>query len=114
MNNSMISLQLSSCLHREHIRLGRDGHPIEMHRVWDVVKVRGKRLIAKGESTEDSYSLPLPETVRWPLTVRAAWRFRRANPQFTRWAMGADAPLMPVYKIADVEIGVEPGPQIRQ
>ena len=84
--------------------IGRDGHPIEMHRVWDVVKVRGKRQIPRGEATDDAYSIPLPEGTTGPLRVRVAWKFRRANPDFTRWAMGPDAPLMPVHELGSVEL----------
>ena len=84
--------------------IGRDGHPIEMHRVWDVVKVRGKRQIPRGGSTDDAYSIPLPPDVARPLSIRVAWRFRRANPEFTRWAMGPDAPLMPVHELGAVEL----------
>jgi hypothetical protein len=86
--------------------IGSDGHPIEMHRIWDVVKVRGKRQIEKGGQTEDEYSFALPEGAVGPFVVRAAWNFRRANPAFTRWAMGEDAELMPVHVLGSVELTV--------
>lgn len=79
--------------------LGPDGRPIEMHRIWTVVKVRGKRKVGKGESIVDRYDVPLPEGVQGPITATATWWFRRTNPDFTAWALGPDAPTMPVYDI---------------
>jgi hypothetical protein len=91
------------------LELGRDGKPLQRHRIWDLAKIVGKRQIGQGLSTDDAWAVPLPADPAWPLTVRATWKLRRANPEFTTWAMGADAELFPAHEIAAAEVSV-PGP----
>jgi len=86
--------------------LGRDGKPIEHHRVWDVAAVEGMRQIPRGESIEDDYEIPLPEGTTGPLTVRIGWNFRRANQDFTDWVFDDDGTTFPVHELASAEIVV--------
>lgn len=84
--------------------LGRDGKPIEHHRIWDVAAIVDKRQIPRGGSITDDYTLELPEGTTGPLTVRVAWNFRRANQDFTDWVFDSDGTTFPVHEMAATEI----------
>jgi hypothetical protein len=78
------------------------GEEIEHHDVLSVVQVLDKRVLESGESLRDRFVLDGIEPA-WPLTVRARWMFRRANPDFARWA-GAE---VPAWQVASAELVIE-------
>jgi hypothetical protein len=85
------------------VEIGRDGNPIAMHRVWDVAKIVGERKIPPRQSVEDSVEFDLPDGNAGPWTVSATWMFRRAPPEFVRWALGEDAELMPAHEFGSAQ-----------
>ncbi len=82
------------------VELDRSGQPLQRHRIWDVGGLRGKRLIPQGESVTDRFEFALPEGTAGPLQVEAAWQLRRANPDFTAFALGPDHPGFDTHEVA--------------
>jgi uncharacterized protein (UPF0248 family) len=82
--------------------LNAQGEEIPRHRILDVRSVVDKRVIPREGKIEDSIRIELPEGVQFPLDARARWLFRRARPEFSRWALGRDGPagLMPSWELA--------------
>ncbi len=83
--------------------LQRGGEPLQHHRIWDVGGLEDERVIAPRETVSDAYVLPLPPDAAAPLTVRAAWRYRRANQDFTDWVFDGDGTTFPVHELAWAE-----------
>ncbi len=88
------------------VELGRDGKPIEHHRIWDVAAIVDKRQIERGGSVTDDYTIELPEGTTGPLTVRVWWNFRRSNQDFTDWVFDGDGTTFPVHEMGAAEIVV--------
>ena len=82
--------------------LDEAGNEIPRHRILEVRSVADKRVVGREGKLEDTVRVPLPESTSFPLEVRARWLFRRANPEFSRWALGRDGPegLMPTWELA--------------
>jgi hypothetical protein len=86
--------------------LARDGLPLRHHRIWDVAGVAGHRVIARGESVSDRYEVPIPEGARAPLSLRVAWKFRRAPQDFADWVFDGDGTTFPLHEMAVAEASV--------
>jgi hypothetical protein len=88
------------------VELDRSGKPLEHHRIWDLAGLEAERQIPRGGTVEDVYDIPLPPDATGPLTVHAAWRFRRANQDFVDWVFDGDGTTFPVHEMAAAEIVV--------
>ena len=84
--------------------LRADGSPVPRHRIWEVVEVADLRVLESG-LRRDAVLLDVPADAPRPLELQARWLFRRANPEFTRWAMDGD--ILPAWELASARAGVE-------
>lgn len=82
------------------------GEPIQRHRILDLAEVADKRVVPLGGSVTDRFSYPLYPGIAFPIEVRARWLFRRANPDFTAFALG-EGETLPVWELASVHAFVE-------
>jgi hypothetical protein len=80
--------------------LGADGEPLREHRLFELSAVEDKRVLELGGRADDAFDVVVPEGTEGPVTVRARWLFRRANPEFTRWALGEESSPLPIWEIA--------------
>ena len=87
------------------VEVNAEGQPIEHHDVLSVVAVQDKRVVSEGQSLRDRFVLEGAQPT-WPLTLRARWLFRRANPDFAAWA-GAR---VPAWQITAAELEID-GPR---
>ena len=78
------------------------GEEIERHQILEVRSVEDKRQIPREGKLEDALSIALPDDVVYPLDLRARWLYRRARPEFSRWALGEDGPagVLPSWELA--------------
>ncbi len=82
------------------------GATIPRHRILEIAEVVDKRVVPLGGSVTDTLEVALTEGIVWPLEVRARWLFRRANPEFTAFALGKGETL-PAYEVAAVHAFIE-------
>ncbi|MCO4773146.1 MAG: hypothetical protein KDA24_24135 [Deltaproteobacteria bacterium] len=85
--------------------IGRDGLPLQHHRIWDLAAVRNKRQIPAMGNIDDEVRLSLPEGATGAVSVRASWRVRRVNQDFADWVYGGGK-TFPAHELADVEVEV--------
>lgn len=55
---------------------------------------------------DDRYEFALSGEVALPLEVTIAWRYRRANPDFTQWVYGDGDHTLPVHELATKAVSV--------
>jgi len=65
-----------------------NGEPIREHRLDELASVADKRSLWPGEVTTDLVTLPVIADAG-PVVVEVGWNFRRANPDFAAFALGA-------------------------
>jgi len=82
--------------------IGRNGMPLQHHRIWDLAAVRNKRQIPPNGAIDDEVRVELPEGISGPLTVRATWNMRRVNQDFADWVYG-DGTTFPAHALAQTE-----------
>ncbi len=82
--------------------LDGEGVPIKKHRVLEVRSVADKRQIPREGKVEDAVTVAVPADALFPLEARARWLYRRARPEFSRWALGrdGDAGVLPTWELA--------------
>lgn len=83
--------------------LDKDGNVIDRHRVWKAAGIKNKRVIPPHGDVKDFYKIKLYENVSRPLTVKARWLYRRANPEFSHWVFDNSKKTFPVIEIVSVE-----------
>ena len=70
------------------------------HDLFNRIGETEKRVIPAGKSDLVTFSFPIPDWVKGPLTVTATLNYRKLNDRYARWALGdAYAPL-PVVDMA--------------
>ncbi len=91
--------------------LDGSGSPLTEHRILELAKVENTQLLPRGDPAAaprvDRWTVPLPDGVSWPLRVRARWMFRRANPAFVAWALGAHRSPLPAWELNHQELSLE-------
>lgn len=85
--------------------IGRNGMPLQHHRIWDLAAVRNKRQIPANGSIDDEVRIELPERSTGPLTVRASWTMRRVNQDFADWVYG-DGTTFPAHSLSEAEAAI--------
>ncbi len=90
--------------------LDAEGREIPRHEVLEVRKVVDKRQVAREGKIEDVIRIALPEDVQYPLEARARWLYRRARPDFSRWALQRDgaAGVLPTWELANTRRTLAP------
>lgn len=83
------------------------GEPIAHHDILAVAEVAEVRLLTPGRAHLETWPLPGTREARFPLTVRAELRYRRAGPAFTDHVFGAGVGRMPVVVLAFRSCAIE-------
>ena len=65
--------------------LRADDQPVLRHRLWELDH-RADHRVLRSESLVDTWAVPWPPEAARPAEVRVRWLFRRAPPEFSRWA----------------------------
>jgi hypothetical protein len=87
--------------------LDAEGRPIVHHRILEIASVVDRAAVAPGERRESPFVVTLPPDRNCPCELRARWRFRRWNPDFSAWALGTSRPL-PTWEVAAAWAVVRP------
>lgn len=80
--------------------IDRDGGRLEYYRVWRSTGDVVERALTLGQTTADAFSVSLPADVGRQLTVRARWRYRELNTEFSAWAYDGAPPAWPILDVA--------------
>ncbi len=84
-----------------HVFLDADGAEIHDHRLWAVALVRDRGRVPTSGVHQIRLDLPAAD-LALPLEVRAAWRYRRLDPELVAAVTGQPAPEIPIVSIAEV------------
>lgn len=93
----------SESAHRLERGLARDaeGHLIERHETFLTASITDSRAIPPEGSATDSFEINVPDGATWPLTVQAAWRYKRYNDDFWRYVTGDPKAVFPSFVISE-------------
>ena len=79
--------------------VGPDGGPLPHHDILATTAVRNLELIHPGAMQVEDFAIPV-EGDPYPLEVTVELHYQRANPEFTAYVWGPDAPPMPTTVLA--------------
>lgn len=83
--------------------LDAEGRKIDRNRVWVTAKKVVERVIPPGQTIEDVYTVPIPDTVSGEIELKATWNHRKLNQEFVDWVYEGKAVRMPVSEVARIE-----------
>jgi hypothetical protein len=87
--------------------LGPDGNPLEHHDLSSVSGIGAQRLLFPQKPHRETIDVPADAATQYPLDVRVELRYRRGHRAFIDEAYGAEAPSLPVQRLATVHCRVE-------
>jgi hypothetical protein len=68
--------------------IGMDEKIVTKNRVWQVKRKVVQRILWPGHQTVDDFAFVVPAEARGPLSIQAAWRYRKLSQDFVAWAYG--------------------------
>jgi hypothetical protein len=83
-----------------------DGRPIELHRIWVATSVLSDTTLAPLEVRHVPYTLPLPETATYPMTLTVRLLYRDVSPQFAEFALQRPVRDLPVWQMTAVSVQI--------
>jgi hypothetical protein len=86
-----------------------EGNEIVRHDLWHYVGAKWKRAIFPGYSDMYEYKFDVPRNVKWPLTITARLRYRKANQYFMDFAFAGKHVQTPITDLSSDRLEVAPG-----
>ncbi len=87
--------------------LDKNGEAINDHRFWAADRAVDKNILELDRSRYDEFRISVPPDARFPLTVKAVWRYRRYNQRMANAVYGVGRVTFPTLPLVSETITVE-------